>query len=437
MNISKKKFGNKQLTFMKKTYRNILKLIYGNRISMFEDKLMVITSLSISFMLLIATIFNILVGLNQAIILSTFVGFFIYSGLYIYGRTFRFGIYFKWLTSIFSLIYLDFIWLFNYGSKGPSLTLFVVLYSFMVLVFEKKNYIVLYLVFFLNLTGMFICEYSFPELIGDYENLLVRNLDLYSGTAFSLIILASFTYAIKTNYIKEYNRAKMSDNLKSAFVANMSHEIRTPLNAIVGFSSLISDAELNEKDRQMFEKQIQNNSDYLLNLIEDIIDVSKIESNQLNINIKEVNVLPIMKKIVHSFKYSMSENKNVQVFIKPDIPEIIIKIDKVRFEQIIRNLLSNAIKFTDKGIIELGCKTEVDNYIFFVKDTGIGIHIEHQKMIFERFMKIENSKQQFHRGTGIGLFLTKQLVDLFGGRIWVESEIGIGSIFYFSIPRKH
>jgi signal transduction histidine kinase len=226
----------------------------------------------------------------------------------------------------------------------------------------------------------------------------------------------------------------MSDQLKSAFVANMSHEIRTPLNAIVGFSSLLADPENREEDKKTFGEQVQTNSEYLLNLIEDIIDVSKIEANQLTVKIQEFDVIPHIRQVIQSFQLAMPESKNVVVAANLDMSSLVIKTDPIRFEQIIRNLLSNAVKFTENGLIELGCEKDKGFYIFSVKDTGIGIQTENQRVIFDRFRKIENDKQHLYRGTGIGLFLSRQLVEMFGGEIWVESEVGKGSCFYFSIP---
>jgi signal transduction histidine kinase len=226
----------------------------------------------------------------------------------------------------------------------------------------------------------------------------------------------------------------MSDLLKSSFVANMSHEIRTPLNAIVGFSSLMTDPDIAEEDKKTFEEQIQHNSDYLLSLIEDIIDVSKIESNQLTVKIQKVNVVPLIRQITQSFQLAVPPVKNVRITTSLEVSELFVSIDQLRLEQILRNLLSNAIKFTEEGIIEVGCQRDKEFFTFSVNDTGIGIHAEHQEVIFERFRKIENNKQHLYRGTGIGLFLSKQLVEMFGGKIWVESEVGKGSSFYFTIP---
>ncbi|MBL7967966.1 MAG: HAMP domain-containing histidine kinase [Prolixibacteraceae bacterium] len=312
--------------------------------------------------------------------------------------------------------------------------LYVVLYAFLILVFNKRYIIYISIVMFLNLFGLLFVELWFSEAIGTYPDINTRVWDNYIGLMFSLLVIYSFIAAIKKNYIHEYERAKMSDQLKSAFVANMSHEIRTPLNAIVGFSSLMTDPDIEDEDKKSFEDQIQRNSDYLLSLIEDIIDVSKIESNQLTIKVQEVDVVPLIKQITQSFQLTIPSAKNINITNSLSDNALIVMADKVRVEQILRNLLSNAVKFTDKGTIDVGCSKDREFFTFSVKDTGIGIHTEHQQIIFERFRKLENSKQHLYRGTGIGLFLSKQLVEMFGGKIWVESEVGKGSIFYFTIP---
>lgn len=154
----------------------------------------------------------------------------------------------------------------------------------------------------------------------------------------------------------------------------------------------------------------------------------------MDVKIQDVDVVPVISQIIQSFQLSVLSGKNVKVQSTLDMPKLLLKIDKVRFEQILRNLLSNAMKFTEEGIIEVGCQKGKEFYTFSVKDTGIGIHTEHQRVIFDRFMKVDNDKQHLYRGTGIGLFLSRQLVEMFGGKIWVESEIGEGSTFYFTIP---
>lgn len=419
---------------LKKYLDYFKKLIYGESASAFEDQLSLLTSISVTIILAFSTIFNVAMGLKNSLIVSSFVGAIIYFGLYLLGRFVNRGKLFLLLFSIITLFYLDIIWYLNYASNGPVLPLFVVFYAFLILVFNRKYYSLIFLIIFLNLLGMYLVESVYYNEIGTYLNIETKLSDIYMGMVFSLLVIYSFVVAIKKNYIHEQERARMSDRLKSAFLANMSHEIRTPLNAIVGFSSLISEPDLTEDDKIMFREQVQSNSDYLISLIEDIIDVSKIESNQLTIKLQEINVVPLITKIVQTFQLAIASNKNVRVVTNLGATAILVTADQVRLEQILRNLLANAIKFTDDGVIEVDCEKRNDFYVFSVKDTGIGIHLEHQLAIFERFRKIDNSKQYLHRGTGIGLFLSKQLVELLGGKIWVESEVGVGSTFYFTIP---
>lgn len=413
---------------------NLENLIYGKSVDRFEDRLFLITSLSITLVLILSTFFNWIIGLQDSLVYLSAVGIALYIALYLFGRFVTLGNVFYWIISIISLIYTDFIWFLNYASQGPILPLFVVLYAFLILVFDKKYILSISILMFANLLGLLLIELFYSEAIGSYPDISSRVYDNYVGMAFSFLIIYSFIAAIKKNYVHEYERAKMSDHLKSAFVANMSHEIRTPLNAIVGFSSLMTDPDIQEEDKKSFESQIQLNSDYLLSLIEDIIDVSKIESNQLTVKLVDVDVVPLINQIAQSFQLTVPKWKNVRVISNIDNSELVVNVDRVRFEQILRNLLSNAIKFTDDGIIEVGCQKGRDFYTFFVKDSGIGIHIEHQQVIFDRFRKIDNNKQQLYRGTGIGLFLSRQLVEMFGGKIWVESELNKGSTFYFTVP---
>lgn len=422
---------------MKKSYTywsRVQNLIYGKLAQSFEDKLLLLTTLIVTIIITISTLFSLWAGLKDTLVFFTALGVPIYFALYLFGRFANRRKLFNWITSIISLGFINLLWFYNYASNGPILPLYVVLYAFMILVFDKKYFLSISAILLIDLVCMYLIELNFAEKIGFYPDLKTRLSDNYIGMVFNLVVIFSFVAAIKKNYIREYERAKMSDQLKSAFVANMSHEIRTPLNAIVGFSSLMSDPEITEEDKKTFQEQVERNSDYLLGLIEDIIDVSKIESNQLAVRVQEIDVVPIIRQITQSFQLTVPPEKNVKIIALVDHEKLIVRVDQIRLEQILRNLLSNAVKFTDEGIIELGCKKGKESFTFSVKDTGIGIHTEHQQIIFDRFMKIDNDKQHLYRGTGIGLFLSKQLVEMFGGKIWVESIVWKGSTFYFTIP---
>lgn len=242
---------------------------------------------------------------------------------------------------------------------------------------------------------------------------------------------------IEEKLIEEQKRATESDRLKSAFLANMSHEIRTPMNAIVGFSELLQDNSQNEEDRAIFINLIRKNGEILLNLINDIIDISKIEANLLAIRKRNVNLSKFLDEINYHYQEIMSSrnDKKIEFRIIQKIEENqIISTDEVRLRQIFDNLIGNAIKFTHQGSITVKVE-RIDNVIqYSVIDTGIGIHANQQKTIFERFMQAEHNPGTTYGGTGLGLAISKNLIELLGGKISVESKQGKGSTFFFYLP---
>lgn len=240
----------------------------------------------------------------------------------------------------------------------------------------------------------------------------------------------------------EKNKAEESDRLKSAFLANMSHEIRTPMNAIVGFANLLKIDDVTKEDKVEFIKEINANSNSLLQLIDDIINIAKIEAGQLNIIKKDFDINSLLKEIRGVFiqKIRSEYCKKIDLVLQLDNEdmEYIIYSDPVRIQQVISNLIDNAIKFTDDGSVEFGYKLdkEVDVSVlkFFVKDTGIGLSEEHQELIFNRFTKIETDRNKLYRGTGLGLTISKNIANLLDGKLYVESQLNKGSTFYFTLP---
>lgn len=228
-------------------------------------------------------------------------------------------------------------------------------------------------------------------------------------------------------------KAEESDRLKSSFLANMSHEIRTPMNAIIGFSTLLKDDDLTENEKGEFIDVIQGNCESLLVIINDILDISKIEANQVDIEKSSFDINKMLQEI-QNFYLRNSDNVEVVLDISEESKPQIIYTDQVRFKQILLNLLNNALKFTLKGEVRYGYRI-VDGYFqFFVSDTGIGIEKSEFNKLFEQFSKINTGGLKYFKGTGLGLAISKKLVELLGGKIWVDSVKKQGTTFYFTIP---
>lgn len=248
---------------------------------------------------------------------------------------------------------------------------------------------------------------------------------------------------------KELEQAKMkaeqSDMLKSAFLANMSHEIKTPLNAIVGFSEILATEELTDEEVMNYNQIIQDNSLSLLKVIGDIVDISKIESGQIEIKETEIILGQLLQHIYVNYlkiveKNNKDKKKDIKLIYNEKKTSFDIRLitDAGRLKQVFDNLLSNAIKFTDKGWIEIGYvfMKEQEKARIYIKDTGIGIEKENLSSIFERFNQIEVDPDSTFQGTGLGLSITKNLVELLGGKIWAESEVEKGTQVYFELPVK-
>jgi len=241
-------------------------------------------------------------------------------------------------------------------------------------------------------------------------------------------------------------KAEESDRLKSAFLANVSHEIRTPLNAITGFSALLANHNLHLDKKEKYITQILNGSNELVCLIDNVLDISRIESDTLKPKITEFILNDQLKETLdfyNDFKlHHAKENLDIRLKLPRDTKKLMVKTDKMRLQQILSNILENAIKFTSTGAVEFGYSimkngenpSEQQSLLFFVKDTGIGIAKTNREKVFERFVKIVDKDDHLYRGAGLGLTLARDLVHLLGGEIWVESSIGKGSTFYFTIP---
>jgi PAS domain S-box-containing protein len=269
-------------------------------------------------------------------------------------------------------------------------------------------------------------------------NKIVRNNQIIGERGIIIDISERINYINELK--KEKAKAEESDKLKSAFLANMSHEIRTPMNAIIGFSEMLKEDELSAEDRNEYISIINANGESLLKLIEDIIDIAKIESGHISIMRADTNLHKLSTELILSLKEIKKQNQKHKVELinlnGNDLIEEIVITDPHRLRQILINLLTNAVKFTNEGFIRFGFTISEDQskIIFVVQDSGIGIAKIKQKIIFERFRKVNDNQDRLYAGTGLGLYITKTLIKMLGGEIWMDSVPGIGSNFYFSLP---
>jgi len=319
---------------------------------------------------------------------------------------------------------------------------------------QQKSIILILIIFFILLFVEVVIIYHFNRRYkSDFERFFnfffslqtnfkqLNTSELYfdefkrAGKAANEMIL--LRKEIEKKLIEEQKKATESDRLKSAFLANMSHEIRTPMNAILGFSELLEDENQDDQDKVIFIKLIRKNGDILLNLINDIIDISKIEANLLAIRKKPVHLNKFLNEVGYHYKETIASriDKDINFQVINDIdPNLTISTDEGRLRQVLDNLIGNAIKFTPSGTITVNAKKEGEVVYYSVSDTGIGISIDQQTTIFERFMQAEQDHRMNFGGTGLGLAISKNLIELLGGSISVESELGKGSTFQFYIP---
>lgn len=292
------------------------------------------------------------------------------------------------------------------------------------------------------------CLYSGKEWRGEHlnrtknnikywESVLISPVTNQEGKITNYIILSediSERKKMENDLIQAKEKAVESDRLKSAFLANMSHEIRTPLNSILGFSDLLADPKLDNETRLEYAGLINISGTNLLAIINDVLDISKIEAGQIVLTESLFSAIDLVREIKKEYSYkAQAKGIELRLSLPENVDEIPMKSDIVRVKQVLINFVGNAIKFTDSGYVEIGLSQAGNEVRFQVKDTGIGIPNEYHQKIFERFRQVEGAQTRRYGGNGLGLAITKNLAELLGGRVWVESEPGRGSTFYFAV----
>ena len=296
---------------------------------------------------------------------------------------------------------------------------------------EIKSQYAWFIIAFVIISGLFL-PLSLGLLFWAYKISYKREINTRTKSQKELEINNSLLRIAK-------EKAEESDRLKSAFLANMSHEIRTPMNGILGFAELLKEPELSGEQQQKYIGIIEKSGARMLNIINDIVNISKIEAGLMKLEMKESNINEQIEYIYNFFKPEM-EAKGIKFSLKNTLPakEAIIKTDREKLYAILANLVKNAIKYTNEGSIEIGYDIAAMEHApllqFYVKDTGIGVLKDRQEAIFERFIQADIEDKNARQGAGLGLAISKSYVEMLGGQIWVESEDGVGSTFYFSLP---
>jgi len=284
-------------------------------------------------------------------------------------------------------------------------------------------------------TTVWVLGYAVPDFIGNQFN-------GYVGTMTDVTELKEAEIKIKKTNIElkiAKEKAEENDKLKSSFLANLSHEIRTPMNSIVGFASLLEQSAENAEQVKKFSGIIQQSTTQLLSIINDIIEISLIETGQMNLRHEEVEIKPFFIHLQSIYNNQIPEKKDIEMIfnIADFFDTCSVYTDRVKFEQIFINLINNAIKYTNKGHVIVDCK-QVSNemLVFSVSDSGVGIHPTEKARIFDRFYRCENAQTTEMKGSGLGLSIMKAYVEMLGGQVGLESTLGKGSKFYFSHPIK-
>jgi signal transduction histidine kinase len=268
---------------------------------------------------------------------------------------------------------------------------------------------------------------------------LLTTLQTYKGWFYVLITSILFYLILKRHLVRLRDaefRARESDNLKTAFLRNISHEIRTPMNSIIGFATLLNENDIPDIKKSEYLKTINTSANQLLNIVNEILDISLIETGNLGVIEKQVFLNKVMEEL-HSF-FKPLIKPGIEFYLEKGLADkdSFIISDEIKIRKVLTNILNNSLKFTEKGQISFGYKLKQNELEFFIEDSGIGIPEEFIPNIFNRFQKAENPIEKLYEGLGLGLSISKGNIDLLKGKIWVDSSPGKGSTFYFTIPYR-
>ncbi len=344
-------------------------------------------------------------------------------------------------------------WYFSNGLVGSMISMFGLLQLILLMIIKVKNLKLMSIGIIIYFSSLYIFQNIFENFVIPYKSLKEQEIDIFITTIISLTFGGLIIWKFKNAYEDERKQLKLSrdieekakkeaeryNNLQSEFLANMSHEIRTPLNGIIGNSELLLKTKDSKGQQEHIEAIVQSGQ-MLLSLVNNVLDLSKLESKKLELNPTYFYVNEIFNQVESVF-ISIARKKNIQLnfYIDKSVPASLIG-DASQLKQILVNLVGNALKFTHEGAVSIAVSANIEkeevNLYFEISDTGIGISEEHQQRIFDRFYQVNQRFNREFQGTGLGLIIAKNLIELMEGAIWVDSEVGKGSVFSFSVKMK-
>lgn len=327
-------------------------------------------------------------------------------------------------------------WIETQGSAGPSIVFLLSIIPLLIFFSPRKVQIISLTILSINVIGLFIIESFHPELITSYESDSQRSFDLLSVMVIFLIFEIPLLQFAKDSMLNDRNQALQSEERKTSMIANLSHEIRTPMNAILGFTELLSLPDVPKDEQKKYLEVIGQNGKILFNLLNNIINHSKLESKQVTSSISKINAIECMEQVHDSLLPAAQLKPDVQFSMNCNKDETIhIESDHTLLFQILTNLTFNALKFTTKGHVTMDCHKSGKHLIFRIKDSGMGISDKLKPFIFKQFRKGEAEEEHLPmQGAGLGLAICQGLTKILKGEIWFESEENIGTEFFLSIP---
>ncbi|RCW27494.1 HAMP domain-containing sensor histidine kinase [Marinilabilia salmonicolor] len=389
----------------------------------------------------VSTLFNFLIGLpGMVTVWSAIISLTLLLVVFLFrypGKKYR--SFAKGLFYISAVITLNGMWIFNGGSQSPSPIIFLAFMALIVFLEPKPGVGFISLLLGLNVVALLLLELHFPDMVVMYQSAKQRTLDFVVVISFLfLAVVPALTYS-RQIIIQQKEQAEKDNQQKSAYLANMSHEIRTPMNAIVGFAELLKSPDLTKSEQHDYIDIIRQNSDLLLNMLNNILDLSKLEAKLVEINTSEFSISSLFTQI---FNAHITQIRKTKLHFEQDIPDelrnIVIKSDRTLLFQVFSNLITNAIKVTRQGEIRYGVRLKNQRIHFFVFDTGPGIPKQQQEKIFERFSQLNNGSNvnTTADGVGLGLSICKAILNLLDGQIKLHSEVNKGSTFIFSFSSE-